>query len=320
MQDLARLVGVHPSTVSRALAGDPRIRPELVARIEATAEEVGYVRDAALSALAESRWREGRRRAAVNFGYLAGWKSEEAIREGGFFPACARLAEARGFPLVPLPFDALHMRGLELRLEAMNIRGVLVGGLGECDWEELPWGRAVWVEIEENPFNPGIHAVQTNAFRSALRAIETLVDRGFRRIVFARGKWGGQRVIRRQEAAFLLAKREHPRVRFHEWIVEPGKGQEVEGVRRFRPDVLLTAYSALGRAVRHRLDGLPWASLGLSGGDQKMAGMLWRPELRAEAAIDLLEQQYRRGAYGRPKHRQVVMLDSEWVEGRSLDR
>ncbi|HEX6289778.1 MAG TPA: LacI family DNA-binding transcriptional regulator [Herpetosiphonaceae bacterium] len=42
IKTIARQAGVTHSTVSRALRGDPRVRPETTARIQAIAEELGY--------------------------------------------------------------------------------------------------------------------------------------------------------------------------------------------------------------------------------------------------------------------------------------
>lgn len=78
----------------------------------------------------------------------------------------------------------------------------------------------------------------------------------------------------------------------------------------------------LGQIVRPQLGELPWASLGMvtESGKVPASGMAFRRSLRAESPIDLLKQQYRRGAYGLPAKRQVIMLDSEWCEGTTLLR
>jgi hypothetical protein len=46
LKDIARQLGVAPSTVGRSLAGDARIGPATSARLRATAERMGYVADA----------------------------------------------------------------------------------------------------------------------------------------------------------------------------------------------------------------------------------------------------------------------------------
>lgn len=55
MADLARRAGLSKSTISRALAGDPRVKPETRARVEALAYEMGYELHPLASGLATNR-------------------------------------------------------------------------------------------------------------------------------------------------------------------------------------------------------------------------------------------------------------------------
>jgi LacI family transcriptional regulator, gluconate utilization system Gnt-I transcriptional repressor len=52
LADVARVAGVSPITVSRALRGERAVDPELVLRVKAAAERLGYVPDPAARALA----------------------------------------------------------------------------------------------------------------------------------------------------------------------------------------------------------------------------------------------------------------------------
>lgn len=55
MADLARRAGLSKSTISRALAGDPRVNPQTRARVEALARELGYEFHPLASGLATNR-------------------------------------------------------------------------------------------------------------------------------------------------------------------------------------------------------------------------------------------------------------------------
>jgi LacI family gluconate utilization system Gnt-I transcriptional repressor len=55
LHDVARAAGVSPSTVSRALRGERAVDPELVARVLAVSDQLGYVPDPAARALASKR-------------------------------------------------------------------------------------------------------------------------------------------------------------------------------------------------------------------------------------------------------------------------
>ena len=55
LTDVARAANVSPSTVSRALRGERAVDPDLVARVVAVSEKMGYVPDPAARALASQR-------------------------------------------------------------------------------------------------------------------------------------------------------------------------------------------------------------------------------------------------------------------------
>ncbi|MGN1057575.1 MAG: LacI family DNA-binding transcriptional regulator, partial [Comamonas sp.] len=55
MSDVAAAIGVSAMTVSRALRGERRVQPELVEKIKAAAQRMGYVPDPAARALASQR-------------------------------------------------------------------------------------------------------------------------------------------------------------------------------------------------------------------------------------------------------------------------
>ncbi|MCV4600603.1 LacI family DNA-binding transcriptional regulator, partial [Escherichia coli] len=55
LADVAREAGVSPITASRALRGERGVAPELVDKVRAAVERLGYVPDPAARALASSR-------------------------------------------------------------------------------------------------------------------------------------------------------------------------------------------------------------------------------------------------------------------------
>ncbi|HST42967.1 MAG TPA: LacI family DNA-binding transcriptional regulator, partial [Conexibacter sp.] len=54
-RDIAREIGLSQSTVSRALRGDPRVAPETLARVQAAADRLRYLPDAAARSLTTGR-------------------------------------------------------------------------------------------------------------------------------------------------------------------------------------------------------------------------------------------------------------------------
>jgi len=61
LRDLARITGVHFTTVGLALRNDARISPATAAKVQPAAREHGYTEDAMLSALSTYRHRNTHR-------------------------------------------------------------------------------------------------------------------------------------------------------------------------------------------------------------------------------------------------------------------
>ena len=192
LQDVAREAGVSPITVSRALRGQRSVDPELVARVQAAAERLGYVPDPAARALASSR--------SSNVAVLIPLLSNALFVD---------LLEAVHATLLPAGYQTLigvtHYSPLEeeqlLRsYMAHRPAGLLVTGFDRTEAaRRLIQGSGVpCVHLMEITNAPGVYSVGSSQAEGGQAVTEHLLARGRRHIAFVAAQLD-PRVMQRAE-------------------------------------------------------------------------------------------------------------------------
>ena len=128
MAEVARQLGVAPSTVSRALRGDTRISKKLREEVREVADRLGYRPNPLVSALmAQRENRAGTIALVTDYNDPAGWEGKDVCRWE--YEGIARRADELGFQLeiFPLSEHGGSLAELEKVLLARGIRGVLLG-------------------------------------------------------------------------------------------------------------------------------------------------------------------------------------------------
>ncbi|MEM7671980.1 MAG: LacI family DNA-binding transcriptional regulator [Verrucomicrobiota bacterium] len=133
MADIAQLLGVAPSTVSRALNGDPRISSWRREAILATAQKLGYRPNPMVSALIRNRHRKSSLQEVstlalvTDYASAGGWQTKDVcIWE---YRGLLARADELGFKVEEFPLSAYDDDPLKLEkvLRVRGIRGVLLG-------------------------------------------------------------------------------------------------------------------------------------------------------------------------------------------------
>lgn len=179
LADVARLAGVSPITVSRALRGERAVDPELVARVRAAAGELGYMPDPAARALAS---RHGSH-VAVLIPLLSNALFVDLLE------AVQRTLRPAGFQaLIGIThYDKLEEEQLLRELLLHRPAGLLVTGTDHSEATRTLIERSgvPCVHLMEISGQAGLHGVGFSQQEAGAAMTRHLLERGRRRIVFA---------------------------------------------------------------------------------------------------------------------------------------
>jgi LacI family gluconate utilization system Gnt-I transcriptional repressor len=179
LSDVAGLAGVSPITVSRALRGERAVDPELVARVKAAADRLGYVPDPAARALAS--------RHSTHVALLVPMLSNALfvdLLEG----VQATLRQAGYQTLIGIThYDTAEEEQLLREQLQHRPAGLLVTGLEHSEpARALIRGSGVpCVHLMETVNTPGVYSVGLSQADAAAALTRHLLERGRKRIAFA---------------------------------------------------------------------------------------------------------------------------------------
>lgn len=171
-RDIAREIGLSQSTVSRALRGDPRVAPETLARVQAVAEQLSYVPDAAARSLTTGR--------TETVGVVV------ADITNPFYPEIVEVLHAEllheGYATVLL--NEPRSADLARQLRGRSVDGLIVvsATLGATFVEELPRMGIPLVLLNRDVDGAAVDRVLSDNLAGGALAAEHLLDLGHRRV------------------------------------------------------------------------------------------------------------------------------------------
>lgn len=336
MEDVARALGVHRTTVSLALRRDPRIPAATQAVVRAKAEELGYRPNPLVAALMQQQRGRRSRHGVTTLAYLtfdsAGevWRSNPAYVEI-YAGARARAAEL-SFRLeeFSLTRNAMNPKRLRQILLARGIGGVLIspppGASSRVDFDVADFAAiGIGLRIRE----PILERVSTDHFQATRHAVQMCRARGYRRLGLVVGDTASERIGHRWEAAFLM---EHWREQAAANVpilsgpintaVRATPPGFAAWLRRHKPDaVLATPSDQAGEWLKSIRDVAPatgFVSLGLRDRRGSIAG-IWQNHARVGGmAAELLVAKLQRNERGTDHAMDTHLVEGEWIDGSTL--
>ncbi|MFT3781068.1 MAG: LacI family DNA-binding transcriptional regulator [Nibricoccus sp.] len=335
LKDIAKKLGVHPSTVSLALRDHPRISEEVRKQVKAAADKMGYQVNPLVAALMQSR-RTGRTSGHLVLAYVTnyptryGWKPQYHDRPD-YFPGAVERAQELGYKLEHFWLREKGMtpeRFGEILL-ARGIHGLLIGRLppGEQDLV-LPWEKFSCVALGMTLRNPVLHRVAEDYYSSAAEAMEQLIQRGYKRIGFVFSDANDSpRVGERWLGAYLqqqlrIARDDRPVPFFFEEARDPARSFQ-NWFKHEKPDALLVTHA---QPVIRWLDGIAvkvpddigLATLVNDHPEYGHAGVNGSAEKLGALAVEMLVGLLHRSERGIPADPHEVLLTGDWRDGRTL--
>jgi LacI family transcriptional regulator len=189
MADIARSLGVDPSTVSLALRNSPRITKALRRQIHAAAEKMGYRRDPFLGALNYYRHHHGSAPSVTaEIAWINRWVPSGHLLQyqefNRYWQGASEQAKGYGFNLEWFNVAQDSLKSLERILRARRIRGVLIPPHPHfLEWD-MAWENYSVVRFGYTISKLHTHVVAPDQWESGLLAYRNIRRQGYRRIGF----------------------------------------------------------------------------------------------------------------------------------------
>jgi len=334
IQDIAKKLGVHFTTVGRGLRNDPRLADATVRKIQQMAAEMGYqpdpnaramvahrqaIRPATqrgnlvmltpqLSSTAPNIYLGGARERAGKLGYQVeeiAWRDPELLT-GPRLTQILRSRGAAGLLVFHGTSDVPLMRRLKL------------------DWSLFPA-----VSLGTSLLWPPLHQVSPNHYRNTRQLVRKLMALGYRRIgFFVDAELNAIRTDRGWRAGYLVEMERHgpippPLYRKNDHYDESGLR---DWIRQNQLDVILTDHSYAAERVISlcgqkvpedmgvvTLHAVNSESPAISGIDQHLAGV---GAMGVNFLVNLIHTHER----GIPELPQRLLLEGTWSEGTTVRR
>lgn len=251
MADVARTLGVHPSTVSMALRRHPRISQETCELVRKTADAMGYRPNPLVSALIAER-RKGRiPQKGSTLAFLTAaprrhdWKKsqnyvilyEEIVKQASF-----RGYRVEEFWLHDEGMTPEHLKDIFIY---RGIRGIIVCPLpGIRHHIDFDFTDFAGVALGLTLRSPRIDHVATDYYSVMTAAIDRLLETGHRRIAFMADLPFNDRVNDLSLGAFLAKRHRFPRILLPpcltaNWQSDDTRQNLLHWIRQKEPDAII---------------------------------------------------------------------------------
>ena len=326
-KDLAEALGLHRSTVSKALKGDPAIAEATREKVRREAEKRGFRPDPVLAALARYR-----KRPPAPFRESIAWlhnypKSTDMSLYAGhdaYFRGAAARCEELGYKLEPIWVDGrrIRLRRLPGILEARGIRAVIFAPQANVGVRmEFPVEYFCVLTIGYSLAAPEMDIITNDHFTTMTTLLERLRAEGHQRIGCYLWENDNERMGRRARSAFHAYSREF--------------SCSVRTYREFKPsvfsrwlrsqqlDAVIGRGSAQADAVRahSRRHGtrLRFAGYAVEDHETAFSGMSHNNHQIGAAAADCMAAKLQRGEFGPPAVPKRLLIAGTWVGNSQKD-
>lgn len=331
---LAKIAGVHHTTVSMALRGHPEISPETRDRIRRLAEELGYRPDPMLRAL--NAYSQTQRQPVFHgvIAWINAWTGRNAhpgiFRTGAFrhfYAHASRHAERLGYRLEEFVLggaNGLGARRLSQVLRERGIQGVILpplpGGRGRV---ALNWDWFSCVTVGHSLLRPALHTLAHDNYQNMGLLLHGLKHLGLRRIGLVSPRHEQQRTDGLRTAAFVMMQRTLP-TRFPvPPLIQEDHNDEEEFFRWFdehRPDAIAVTFTKdtirmLGRRGIRVPEDVVVAGLNLLERED-LPGIVEDDEALGCGAVENVVSQIERAERGIPRKSRHTYVAGDWWPGK----
>jgi DNA-binding LacI/PurR family transcriptional regulator len=332
LRELARALNLSHTTVSEALRGSPRVKPDTRRRVLEAATAAGYQRNPLAGALMS----EMRRSRAGAFRGVLALLDVDSPTERPPGPVryhhdlsvgASERAEELGFKVEPFSAGrgGMSLKRLDTILHARGIGGILVLPVREVpDLSRLDWSHFTGVYCDYIMEQPSLHCVCPDHHRAMFLALDELRELGYRRPGLVIHRPHDERLLFRWEAAYDVFHVRSPGInRLPPLISEELQREEfIAWFKREKPDVVLCHNPVALKWMADCGAKVPethgFCSLNLKNADFPCAGLDLQPRLLGARAMEMLIGQVLRNEYGPPAVPSTTTVPAAWIPGPTL--
>ncbi|MCB1123715.1 MAG: LacI family DNA-binding transcriptional regulator, partial [Verrucomicrobiae bacterium] len=188
LKDIAERAGLSVAAISMALKNHPSLPAATIEKVKALAEEMGYVPDPALSALAAHRSRLRIHKDLSTIGLISSFSTEDGWTELASGRAVIEGAKKRA---TELGYKLQHLWALsegmtparfDQILQARGIRSLILAPFEDHDRKlNIDWSRYAVTTIEKPLHYPYFHHIIQNHYANVMLCWEKLKASGYTR-------------------------------------------------------------------------------------------------------------------------------------------
>lgn len=346
MEDVARAVGVHATTVSMALRSHPSIPERTRERILAEAHRIGYVRDPLLDAFNFHRLRKLAAKEAPSVAFVVDANASSYFfgvpYHPGVYEGIRAAAETHHLRVEVFPLGGKDMtaRRLNTILTSRGVQGILLSTFTLSTRAiELDWDHFAAVKIESHHLLPQIDVVsndQTQVVRHCMRRLREL---GYRRIGLATGLEDENRLIDNFSSGVLVEQATLPAdecvppllferttlPRIAQQVVAWVRDQRVDCIISNWPELILgTPWDGQGTTLATTTLRIPqdvaFASLDVPSNATHVGGIVQNHRLVGQRAMERLSVLVRTHHKGAPANPSATYVPGFFREGPTIPR
>jgi LacI family transcriptional regulator len=338
IKDVAAAAGVHFTTVSMALRGDPRLRPETRNRILAAALRTGYQRNPVSEALSRHRRPVTESTYVPRIAYLANRSPENGFYTPSYVRALLKGVREKaqmlgyGFEVLFIDHGHYNSRSLYRYLKKNGINGLILGAFEPGRHElELPWSEFCVVQIDSRHLRSAFTFVSNDQLHAVRLSFRRLWDLGYRRIGLAVGAKDEIVTANLPVCGYLL---EQATVHQRRWIeplfFPPNVGAATAAkitaawVKRESPDAVVCNWASIRRLLHASGVACPekvaCACMCLRQPVASLAGVVANLELVGSQLTAMLAALLQSEQYGVPVIPTSTYVEGFWHDGSSAPR
>ena len=335
IKDVAKVAGVHFTTVSLALRDHPSLPATTRQRIHDIADRMGYVRNPVFAALTHFHLRGRVRAVAPRIGYLVNHTLDRgaALYQLQRQTLLGALEQARllgfDFEVVGVQEHGFDAGRLAVFLESRHITGIVLAGFDpRLNSVDLDWTRYSVVKIDSLHMEPQAPVVGSDHRQDVRLAFKRLQQLGYRRIGLAVGRADEDATERLYSAGYLLEQRTIPEearvpelLLTYECTVAQAGALVGKWIRRQKVDAVMCNWPVIGEMLATAGLRVPQdvacVSLCLLKPDGGMAGVYRNFRVIGAKAVALVNTLLKSGEQGVPEYASRTYVRSQWHDGDS---